>query len=248
LTLDRKTGILLVQVVIVTMGFTIGFELEYENVCFFEHNHIIYPLLSQFGDVKKDNSLQRGFELASNICRANEFKNGSLNRTWKKLFKRLKKLPIESCEHTGMHVHVGRKFLTIEQVSKVNEFVYSQYQLNRIVGEREPNKWCFFRKNDLQQLSGFQAYKFRYLNVKPFETIEFRFFKSPLTERRFFVNMQYVISIIEFVLGDALAEWEFRALCLLYPQVVAKNYLRFIKDKKAFGYLDIFLKKFIQDS
>lgn len=222
--------------------FTIGYELEYEKVCFFEDNYRIYPLLNKFGNIKQDSSLEHGFELASNIERAHSFKSDSIDKRWASLFRRLNRLPIRSQANTGMHIHVGRTALTLDQIYKVNDFVYSQYSLDTNIGERDANRWCFFHKNTLEHLKkDSDPEKFRFLNVLPLNTIEFRFFKSPTTCQKFLVNMQYVISIIEYVYQEKSKEGDFRSKCLFSPRSIQEDFFLFLINSTGFNDLRHFL-------
>jgi hypothetical protein len=220
--------------------FTIGFELEYEGVCFSENSEDLNEKFARFGEIKQDLSLSHGFELASTIESSQFFKSKSFLKKWHDLFNRLSALPIESTNGTGMHVHVGRKFLTDYDVIKLNSFIYCHYPFFALVGERKSSGFAEFYPNQSHEVHNkFAANKFKALNLHPIDTVEFRFFRTPTQLLQFAKNMQFVIACIEYVKsGQSVVG--FKSNCKKYPYEVIRDFMDFIKTED-FRELNLFL-------
>lgn len=217
----------------------IGFELEYEGCSYYGNSDSLRSGLGEYGDLKSDGSLNYGFELASKVNKFSDF-CGKDTKSWDEMFKRIKnRFNAKSEGHTGMHIHVARASLSKDDLQKINYFVYSSQKLMDLLGNRTATTYSRYEMNSDAEVLNSQGFKYRYLNTGKRDTIEFRFFKSPITVARFLCNMQFVMAIVGFVKTNEVDK-EF------YLKQPGRNLMRFFdyvnSEKECFHYLDKFLK------
>lgn len=194
----------MIDSIITNMQFTnfdVGFEIEAENYDIYigAHKLNLEKLFGEFGTIKPDGSLKHGFEIASKIYKSNDFLSTSDLSKWNDLYSRLDEVGAADAENTGMHIHVSREYLTTDEILKINYFVFSSQSLMDTVGGRTANNWCYFYRNTPKQVEEKNGPKYCYLNCGHQNTIEFRFFRTPMMVDGFLRNMQFVCAIIEFV-------------------------------------------------
>lgn len=223
-----------------TLNQTVSFELEYENFSVYnpQNKEKLDSLLGEYGLIHADGSLNNGFECSSHINHVKDFLSISNLSKWNILFDRLNSLNVESKENTGMHVHTGRQNLTENDIEKINYFIFSSQKLMDTIGGRTENHWCFFARNTLRQIKEKSGPKYCYCHVSKAETIEFRFFKTPLTVNGFLKNMQFICAILEFIKRDNQES-------LVFRNKASKNFYNFLsfveQNKQYYSYLFDFL-------
>lgn len=222
----------------------IGFELEYENCDVSERSDELNKELGRFGEIKDDGSLSYGFELASNVFRMSDFFSLSDSTPWIDLFNKVSKLGGQAQHNTGMHIHVSRSGLTDDEIAKINYFIFSSRAFMNAIGGRDENNWCLFIRNLEENIVNKNGHKYCYLNVGHANTIEFRFFRTPETVEHFLKNMQFAISVVEFVkLNNANA--------LFYRDNNQENLIRYINfvydNKDRYAHLHAHLEIYKKD-
>jgi hypothetical protein len=98
------------------------------------------------------------------------------------------------------------------------------------VGGRSANGWCHFYRNTPDQVEKATGPKYAYLNCGHVNTIEFRFFRTPITLDGFLRNMQFICSMVEFVKRSEQNAIYFRDKA----QKNFLDYLVFVEDNEAY--------------
>jgi len=231
----------------ITDNYTVGWEIEMDKYSIYEHKDKLVELFGKFGDVKPDGSVAQGFEVSSKINVFKDFHSNSLNPLWEEFYKKLDTIPAESNENCGQHIHIGRANLTDEDIAKINYFVFSSQSFMDAIGGRSANRWCYFRRNTLDNVKQKTGQKYCYVNVGHPNTIEFRFFRSPKTLYGFLRNVQFILAIVTFCKMSKNSEKYFRNK----GQENMEKFLEFVKEhKQTYGFLasalDMLNEKFVK--
>lgn len=185
-----------------------GTELEYECGPDSElvSKWLEKQILDKFADhfyMKDDGSISSGFELVTHPMSFNYIRTTSF---FPETFDILKEIYPAIEEQTdegtcGLHVHLSRSALKPLHLFKMAAFAYSNSRNLQIIGRRSLNSYCTddlcvslprqitFRSNDE---------RYRLLNLRPQNTVEFRFFKSTLNISEFMSSIEFVHSLYLF--------------------------------------------------
>lgn len=135
----------------------------------------------------------------------------------------------------GLHVHVGREFLTQGQIYRVQSFLNDvrNEALIRSVARRYDNNYCRFKpalaKFTVKDKHSTERYEA--LNVTNADTIEFRIFRGSLRYESVIAAIEFVNSLLTFCTPGEVSLTQFTAIgfkqWLIQPERKAENrYLR----------------------
>ena len=135
----------------------------------------------------------------------------------------------------GLHVHVGREFLTQGQIYRVQSFLNDvrNEALIRSIARRYDNNYCRFKpalaKFTVKDKHSTERYEA--LNVTNADTIEFRIFRGSLRYESVIAAIEFVNSLLTFCTPGEVSLTQFTAIgfkqWLIQPERKAENkYLR----------------------
>lgn len=136
----------------------------------------------------------------------------------------------------GLHVHVGREFLTQGQIYRVQSFLNDvrNEALIRAIARRYDNNYCRFKP----QLAKFTIHgkhsteRYEALNVTNPDTIEFRIFRGSLRYESVMAALEFVNSLLTFCTPGEVSLTQFTAIgfkqWLMQPERKAEN--RFLRS------------------
>lgn len=196
-----------------------------------KHINTINKTVGTHAIIKDDGSIEYGVEIAS--APATYEKHRTI---WRSFFDNHKEFGLQSLNNCGMHVHVSRKDLTNQNIFDIKSFVYANKKAIEKIAGRKENEYCNYYACDLQDFiengEEFYGEKYEAVNTCPDNTIEFRIFKAPKNEEEFLIRLQFVKSLVKFIVSQNTKEktWD------LFKKFVSKhktfkNLKDFIKDK-----------------
>ena len=184
-------------------SFTVGFELEY-----------IWPpvdvaardIPTDFGTVKYDSYVDDGFELESCVFDREDFTahTNNLKAQWEELFSRFSHIGAEAADYAGHHIHVDFKALSPEQIHAVARLIAANKLIASTIAERDYSLQVQSIQN-LAEHRGGRAFVHtctQHEHDHSVHTIEFRMFQTQDNLDGFLKNMQYVISVCDFIRGN----------------------------------------------
>lgn len=220
-------------------GILYGVELEYEARDYPTDIINIYDVIKEFAFLKRDSSIERGFEIVSAPC--------SLEAHYKIWCSFFAKLPstVQIYRTCGMHVHATRSRLTNLQIGKMLVFLHSpnNRQFVETIAERKSNtqnNFEIFKKIGDGKNGGAlpqNADRHTALNLNNHKTIEFRIFNSPKNKATLLKNIEFCKALIKFTgMGEhSISEAkDFRVFCD-YIKTYRKEYIflaQFLKEKE----------------
>lgn len=197
----------------------LGFELEWNNLDYYGNEDFLFNEFGEFGKVKDDGSLQNGFEIASPIHKGKNFISHNkeyLNARWDNLFSTVRRNNLLEDDNAGMHIHVAHKDLSDEEIKKINLFITHPFNRAFIqkIGGRSFNDYSDPDMNSDREIEireSVCADRAMTLSNK-FPTLEFRFFCSVSSKKKFLKNIEFVLCLIESVKyheGMSVAEYAY---------------------------------------
>ena len=213
----------------------LGVELEVDN----EHtewdtkelNEIARLVKDTMGkkiyEITEDGSLENGFEMVFNPMTHKYFDNS--REKFNDLFKLLNDKFEDGIESAGLHVHVNRDYLGIneeEQEEVINKIylIMENFKKEIVLFARRKNlHYCNFlmegvdspediKKSKLKNLSlekiknKYKGEKYLALNVLHEETIEFRIFNSTQDINNFYATLELVCNIVDIAKDKTVEE------------------------------------------
>lgn len=136
----------------------------------------------------------------------------------------------------GLHVHVGREFLTQGQIYRVQSFLNDvrNEALIRSIARRYDNNYCRFKPHMAKfTIHGkHSTERYEALNVTNAETIEFRIFRGSLRYESVMAALEFVNSLLTFCTPGEVSLTQFTAIgfkqWLMQPERKAEN--RFLRS------------------
>lgn len=177
-----------------------GTETEYESVNIPSDAYLINSLVHNFARLKRDSSLQEGFEIVTapiTIEKHYEIWNEVLPKFPNTVY------PLRTC---GMHVHVSRVRLTDLQIGKLLCFIHNpeNYKFIKLIAQRPSNFHNDFitpKKISDGQNGGRlpqNAERHTALNLNGDKTIEFRIFRSTKDPNELLKNIEFCKAMVKF--------------------------------------------------
>lgn len=124
-----------------------------------------------------------------------EFVSQPLSAAWlkKEINKLARKFTWETNPSCGVHIHVSRKWLSLEKARSINSFLYSLTNSDRIeLFGRAENSYC--RTHETLDKED----RYRSINITNKATIEFRMFKSGDA-----AWCRYCVDMVEYLINNA---------------------------------------------
>lgn len=224
-----------------------GVELEVEHnkdsgKGLYETAKEVQELFKDFAIIKRDGSLQNGFEIVTTPATFDVHEV-----YWDAFFKTYKEKGYISSYFTstcGMHVHVSKSSLTPLQIGKITAFIYAQNNSKFIatVAQRGSNKYNNF-SNPKAFVDGFggdwvrRETRHTAVNLTNQETIEIRLFKGTVSKDKFFKNLEFVRALIDFCESGVVSMAEskdHKIFCKFVEKysTIYPNLYRFLVDSK----------------
>jgi len=220
-------------------GLFIGFELEVERGDSYTYVDDMAELINDdFIYFKEDGSLNEGFEIVSHplskkwIAKNRERIKYMLQKLSEKGYK---SYDTDTC---GMHVHLTKKYLNSTEIAKLLKFFKenSEFVFEFSRRRRENfDRWCTTSEKNMCNVIGYAKKKIndgpRHIaaNITK-NTIEIRIFRGTLKPESFFKNIEFAISLCEYVKETG------------YNDTSLQSYLNYIdKHKKSYKHLYSYL-------
>jgi len=220
-------------------GLFIGFELEVERSDSDMHVSDMAELIEDdFIYFKSDRSLSDGFEIVSY----------PLSRKWiaknreriKKMLEKLSEKGYKSydTDTCGMHVHLTKDYLSNTEVAKLLKFFKQNsgfiFKFSRRTRDNF-ERWCRTNEDNMCNVIEYAKKKINHgprhiaANITN-NTIEIRIFRGTLKTESFFKNIEFAISLCEYVKETG------------YNDTSLQSYLKYIdKHKKSYKHLYSYL-------
>jgi len=190
--------------------------------------------LGEYCYFERDGSIGEGFEIVSQPAGLDVHRD----RLGRFLNNGKLKMGLRSHEGgaCGLHVHVGREFLTQAQIYRVQSFLNDvrNEALIRSVARRYDNNYCRFKP----YLSKFtvkgkhSTERYEALNVTNADTIEFRIFRGSLRYESIMAALEFVNALLTFCTPGEVSLTQFTAIgfkdWLMKPERKAEN--RFLRS------------------
>jgi len=200
----------------------LGVELELEN--YNVEAATALATLKEHAIMKRDGSLTQGVEICTAPATLNLHKEA-----FKPFFEANKTL--EAKTNCGLHVHVGREFLTQGQIYRIQSFLNDvrNESLVRSVARRYDNNYCRFKPHLAKFTTKDKHSTERYeaLNVTNAETIEFRIFRGSLRYESVMAALEFVNALLTFCTPGEVSLTQFTAIgfkgWLLKPERKQEN-------------------------
>jgi len=190
--------------------------------------------LGEYCFFERDGSIGEGFEMVSQPAGLDVHRD----RLGRFLNNSQLKMGFRSHEGgaCGLHVHVGREFLTQGQIYRVQSFLNDvrNEALIRAIARRYDNNYCRFKP----QLAKFTIHgkhsteRYEALNVTNPDTIEFRIFRGSLRYESVMAALEFVNSLLTFCTPGEVSLTQFTAIgfkqWLMQPERKAEN--RFLRS------------------
>lgn len=173
-------------------SYLIGMEIEVEN-----KNGIDLDTLSDCTShiagkyyVCNDGSLRNGAEIVTAPLSRAEF-----TQSYVSFYKLLKSLAnsghtAHDNERCGLHVHISRKYLSETQWYTLRSFVVKNSRFFKALSRRKEYFYCKFADNNCE--------RYRAVNMRPDNTVEFRFFRGTLKPDSFYASIETIIGLVEY--------------------------------------------------
>jgi hypothetical protein len=181
-------------------GIFYGIELEYESENYGTDTVIINNFVKNFAKLKKDSSIEQGFEIVTAPCSMDVHYN-----IWNKFFIQLPST-VKALRTCGMHIHATRSRLTNLQIGKMLVFLHNpeNREFIELIAGRKSNI-----QNDFEAVKRFgdgknggilpqNSDRHTALNVSGFDTVELRIFSTPKDKHTFFKNIEFFKALIKF--------------------------------------------------
>lgn len=213
-----------------------GVELELESKNYNYDSLVVSELIKGFACLKRDSSLEEGFEIVTAPCALEEhYKiwDGFINELPHTVY------PLRTC---GMHVHATRFRLSDLQIGKILCFLHnpSNGKFVKLIAGRPSNFHNDFTapKKISDGLHGGlvpqNAERHTALNLNGDKTIEFRIFRSSKMPVEILKNIEFCRAMIKFT------DW---GVCSIQQAQQWKQFVNFVFSyKRDFPYLSNFLK------
>ena len=178
---------------------------------------------------ERDGSIGEGFEIVTQPAGLDVHRD----RLARFLNNHKLKLGLRSHEGgaCGLHVHVGREYLTQGQIYRVQSFLNDvrNEALIRSVARRYDNNYCRFKpalaKFTVKDKHSTERYEA--LNVTNVDTIEFRIFRGSLRYESVIAALEFVNSLLTFCTPGEVSLTQFTAIgfkqWLMQPERKAEN-------------------------
>lgn len=158
--------------------------------------HTLYLKDNYFCDfvyLKRDASIgYDGFEIVSHPATIKYHKN---NTPWNLFFENSQMKKRVNC---GLHFHIDKSFLNLFQIKLLDLFINQYVPLIKLIAGRKPNRYCKNNRNKKYEQLGRSLSRYEMLNFTD-NTIEFRFFKSPTSYKKFLLRIEFVDSFVKFI-------------------------------------------------
>lgn len=182
-----------------------GIELEYETTDREEARVKVGKLIKGHAIMKSDGSIRNGFEIVT--CPATE----DIHLEEFKRFFDNKPPELKTANNVGMHVHISRSPLNLFTVGKVTEFLNKPDNIKFIefVGGRSLNSYCNYsssRTVTYPLLTGNSSARYNTVNLCNRDTIELRFFATPITYDQFASRMQFCKALVDYCSPAAVSK------------------------------------------
>lgn len=108
---------------------------------------------------------------------------------------------LKTGNNTGMHIHLDRKATTPLMLGRMVEFLNNpdNKEFLETIGERTFNTYCNQTGLNYRSVLDKQGgARYTTLNILPAKTVEFRFFKAPITYESFVKNLEFVIALLQY--------------------------------------------------
>ena len=215
---------------------SLGIELEYEVKDRFNHREVareVNEILGDFCLIKRDGSLENGFELNSAPASLTFHK-----KAWNDFFGHaVRKKLLVSQGNCGLHVHVNRVGITAETVQNLENFIYKEENkkfILDIAGRMPPSDYADL---DRKTRRGARYYA---LNTTSRNTVEFRLFKSTYNKQLFFMRLEFVKALINFCAESKINSFEYK-IFINYTLNKVKAYphlVKFIKESEKWKHIE----------
>lgn len=177
-----------------------GVEVEYESENYGEDTFNVFNLVKDFAVLKRDSSLEQGFEIVSFPAPL------ELHYTlWNNFFSNIPK-SVKSFRTCGMHVHCSRHRLSSLQIGKMLFFIHDieNRKFIELIAGRKSNY-----QNDFETVKKVtdgkdggmvpqNTERHTGLNLNGANTIEFRIFASPKDSKTLYKNIEFCKALIKF--------------------------------------------------
>lgn len=179
---------------------------------------------------KMDGSLQEGVEIVSHPASFSYLKQkqGTIESLLVGLTDSSCKS--ESTVTCGMHIHVSKNAISGLQLWKMLDFFRKNkpfiYQMSGRTLRRQLNRYASLgginkRTQPLMAKKYWdRASKYTAINIRPSQTIEFRIFKGTLNPHKFYKNLEFVDSLVQWTKNESL------------DRVTIANYCEFVEENK----------------
>ena len=217
----------------------LGIELEIEVVISADRNEIAEEVQRLQGRVycKKDGSLDKGFEIVSHPATLGYHLS---DMRWAEILAYLREQDCSSHNTTtcGLHIHINRDYLTIQEQIKLAIFIHTQAKNITKIARRDSSYAKY--KDGIEKLSDEEKIsngdRYEALNFQNRSTVEFRMFRGTLNAETFFATLEFVDSVVEFVKTASTAD-----LASDIPEAWRK-YIGYLSGKD-YQYLNAYLTK-----
>jgi hypothetical protein len=218
-------------------GIHYGIEIEFESENHNEDTLIISELTKHFCSLKKDASIEQGFEVVSTPCCIKTH-----YEIWNDFFNNIPATtkPLKTC---GMHIHASRGGMSDLQLGKMLVFLHNPENnkfIQLIAGRPSGfhNDYTVPKKISDGKNGGLlpqNADRHTALNLNGENTIEFRIFRSTKNKEEFLKNLEFCRALIKFTGWSVVSVKEARDY---------RNFIQFIFSNKAdYPYLVSYLRK-----
>lgn len=207
--------------------------------------------------VKHDGSLQNGFEIITHPHTIKAFNEIQWEEPLLELIKHgYRSHDIKTC---GLHMHISRNMLTKDNIAKLIYFVEThKYDLVRFSRRdlTELEKWSgFYTEPDgIRHTPTFAGrvckklcyaimtsyndksphdYRYKALNLRKKETIEFRFLRGTLNYKTFKASLDFLLTLVK---NCKKVTWKNIDNTKMWLEGIEENTISYMKKRKCFGY------------
>lgn len=208
-----------------------GLELEVQNRSGENSNNMagrVHEVLNPSGDLgeycyfERDGSIGEGFELITQPAGLDTHRSKlDLFLNNEELKRGLRSHEGGNC---GLHIHVGRQYLTQAQIYRIQSFLNDVRNegLIRKISRRYGNSYARFRPEmgKLSPIGKNNGERYEALNVTNRETVEFRIFRGSLRYESVIAALEFVDALLTFCMPGQTSIMDFNAI----------GFRRFISD------------------
>lgn len=176
--------------------YTLGVELEIEDMR--DYAYDVCEELEGMAILKNDGSLHRGFEVvtvpAPYSWHVGDMWTEERLRRWSQRYGG-RSFNTQTC---GLHIHVGRSWLTPLQIAKTMVFINNPDNLRfiELVAQRDISRWASQKPTDWSN-TGKGRDKYEALRTTKGPTVEFRIFKGTLARDGIVRALQFVTTVLD---------------------------------------------------